>query len=148
MHFKTLAAGLALSFCSQFVLAAEHTVEMKNSGAEGTMVFEPAVLKVAVGDTVKFVPTAMGHNSESIADLMPAGATAWKGGMSQEVSVTIDKEGVYVYKCLPHTVMAMVGVIVAGEATNLDDVKAKAAPLSASFVMNKTRLDDYLAQAK
>lgn len=145
---KSMLAGLALACMASSVWAAEHTVEMKNVGAEGTMVFEPAVLKVAVGDTVHFMPTDMGHNSESVAGLVPDDSAGWKGGMNQKVSVTLDKEGVYVYQCMPHAIMAMVGVVVAGEPTNLDEVKANAASLSGRFVMNKERLSGYLEQVK
>lgn len=148
--FKSLGLTLALVIggMATSLQAAEHTVEMKNSGAGGVMVFEPAVVKVAVGDTVHFVPTDMAHNSELVPGLHPAGSVTWKGAMSQKVSVTLDKEGVYVYKCLPHAMMAMVGVVVAGEPSNLADVKAKSAALSASFVTNKERLNQYLAELK
>ena len=30
------------------------------------------------------------------------------GGMNQDISVTLNKEGVYVYQCDPHAMMAMV----------------------------------------
>lgn len=110
--------------------------------------FEPAVLNDAVGDTVHFVPSNMGHNSESSAGLCPANGTTRKGGMSQKVSVTLEKEGVYVYQCMPHAIMAMVGVLVAGKPSNLEALKEKSKALSAKFVMNKDRLDKYLAQVK
>jgi len=146
MKLKAFAITAALFLSSQVAVAAEHTVQMKNVGADGTMVFEPAVVKAAVGDTVHFVPTDMAHNSESVPGLIPEGAAGWKGEMNQKISVTLDKEGVYVYKCAPHTVMAMVGVVVADNPTNLDDVKANSASLSATFAMNKDRLDKYLGQ--
>ena len=34
-----------------------HEVKMLNSGADGIMVFEPAVIKISKGDTVNFVAT-------------------------------------------------------------------------------------------
>lgn len=145
MKFKVLSILSAL-FLSANVIAADFTVEMKNAGADGTMVFEPAVLKVAVGDTVTFVPTDSFHNSETVDGLTPAGAVTWKGEMNKPVTVTLDKEGVYVYKCLPHLPMAMVGVVVAGEPVNLADIKEKAVSLEAGFAMNKGRLDKYLSQ--
>ncbi|WP_415896485.1 pseudoazurin [Neptuniibacter sp. QD72_48] len=148
MNIKTLSAGLALAVCANFASAADHTVMMKNSGPDGSMVFEPAILNVEVGDTVTFQPTDPGHNSESISNLIPAGSTGWKGKMMKEVSFTVDKEGVYVYKCRPHAMMAMVGVVVAGKPTNLEEVKTNAAELSATFVMNKDRLTNYLNQIK
>ena len=128
--------------------AAEHTVSMKNQGSEGFMVFEPGVLNVSVGDVVHFEPTDMGHNTESVTGLIPQGATAWKGEMNQKVSVTIDKEGVYVYQCAPHLALAMVGVIVANKASNLDEVKAQSAALKTKFATNKDRLDNYFKQIK
>ena len=35
----------------------DHKVEMKNTGADGIMVFEPAVLRVNVGDTIAEIET-------------------------------------------------------------------------------------------
>lgn len=140
--------AIALTLFAANLMAADHTVQVKNNGADGTMVFEPGFLKVAVGDTVTFEPTDPGHNSESVAGLIPDGAAGWKSGFSEKITVALDKEGVYVYKCLPHAMMAMVGVIQAGNATNLDAVKSASKSLSSTFIMNKERLDNYLAQAK
>ena len=124
--------------------AAEHVVKMLNNGAGGMMIFEPAVLSVNKGDTVKFVATDMAHNSAST--LIPAGAKPWKGMMSRDISVTLDTEGVYVYECTPHKMMAMVGVIKVGNANNLDAIKQEAVKVKSSFVMNNDRLDKYLAE--
>ena len=124
--------------------AAEHVVKMLNNGAGGMMIFEPAVLSVNKGDTVKFVATDMAHNSAST--LIPAGAKPWKGMMSRDISVTLDTEGVYVYECTPHKMMAMVGVIKVENANNLDAIKQEAVKVKSSFVMNNDRLDKYLAE--
>ena len=145
---RKLCVALVLSTLSVLAIAAEHTVQMKNSGVDGMMVFEPGFLKVAVGDTVHFEPTDAGHNSESVAGLIPAGATSWKTDLTKKASVKIDKDGVYVYVCSPHSMLAMVGVIVAGNPTNLADVKENVAPLNAKFSMNKDRLNMYLAKVK
>lgn len=145
MHVRYCLAVL-LMLLSSLTTGEEHTVLMKNSGADGVMVFEPAVLYVNLGDVIHFEPTDYAHNSESIESLKPEGSVNWQGKLSKKVSVTIDKEGIYVYQCEPHLVMAMVGVIVAGEPHNLEDVKARSAMLSEKFVMNKQRLDDYLNQ--
>lgn len=147
MKLKVLL-GVALTCMAAGVSAAEIIIEMKNVGVEGAMVFEPAVVKAEVGDTVTFVPTDMGHNSELVAGLAPLGADSWKGELGQPVSVTLNKEGVYVYQCLPHTIMAMVGVLVAGQPTNLDVIMKDSESLKAKFVMNKERLDNYLQQSK
>ena len=141
---KNILIAISLFLLTVPAFAAEHTVKMLNNGEGGMMVFEPAVLSVNVGDTVNFVATDMAHNSAST--LIPAGAKPWKGMMSKDISVTLDTEGVYVYECTPHKMMAMIGVIKVGNATNLDEIKQKSASVKSAFVMNNDRLDKYLAE--
>ena len=124
----------------------EHEVKMLNSGADGIMVFEPAVIKISKGDTINFVATDMSHNSASLDGMIPAGADSWNGALSQDISITFTEEGVYVYQCTPHAMMAMVGVIQVGDAVNLDAVKAEASQKKSIFVSNTDRLDEYLSQ--
>lgn len=124
------AAGLTLGLAAAGPAgAAEHEVKMLNRGAAGMMVFEPAYLEVAPGDSVTFVPTDVGHNAESAKGMTPAGAEPFKGAMSKEVTVTFDVEGVYGYQCRPHLPMGMVGVVVVGDpSANLADAKAVKLP--------------------
>ena len=139
-------------FCSLIILSplsvisAEYTVKMLNNGKEGLMVFEPSFLSIQPGDTVLFKATDVSHNSASIQGMIPEGAAAWMGAMSQDVKVTFDKEGIYVYQCTPHSMMAMVGVIKVGVPTNLEQVKEKAEIQKQLFVMNKERLSGYLSE--
>ncbi|WP_137136142.1 pseudoazurin [Rhizobium sp. FKY42] len=116
--FAALIAGTAQ--------AAEHEIKMLNKGADGeAMVFEPAAVKVAVGDTVKFVPVDKGHDAATVKELLPEGVEETKGKMNQELVLKIDKEGAYVIKCTPHWGMGMVALIVAGEKpANIETVKA------------------------
>ncbi len=123
-----------------------HEIKMLNSGADGTMVFEPASLNVAVGDTVKFISTDAGHNT--VSEFTPEGATTWNGAIGEEVSITIDKEGVYIYSCTPHRMLGMVGVIQAGTASNKDAALVAAKKMSSMFVMGKDRLDKYIGDLK
>ncbi|HEV7368596.1 pseudoazurin [Arenibaculum sp.] len=124
--------------------AAEHEVKMLNKGAEGMMVFEPAVLKIAPGDTVRFVPTDKGHNAESVKTMLPDGAQAFAGKMNQEVTVTFDVPGLYGYQCKPHLAMGMVGLIQVGDdAPNRAAVEAAAGKLPNKA---KQRLGDQLGQ--
>lgn len=143
-----LISVVLLSLFSVASLAADYTVQMKNIGADGSMVFEPGFIKVAAGDTVHFEPTDVGHNTESVPGLIPEGAKSWKGSFNEKVSITFDQEGVYVYQCMPHAVLAMVGVVQVGNATNLESVKANAGALNKRFVANKDRLNNYLDQVK
>src|SRR3954451_17608637 len=66
--------------------AAEIEVKMLNKGAEGAMVFEPALVKVAPGDTVKFVATDKGHNAETNKGMLPADVTPFLGKLGQDVA--------------------------------------------------------------
>ena len=125
---------------------SEHVVKMLNSGDGGQMIFEPAVIKVSVGDTIHFKATDMSHNSASVQGMVPNGASAWAGSMNQDVSVTLDTEGVYVYQCDPHAMMAMIGVIQVGDAVNMNEIKQASENYRATFVMNADRNDNYLNQ--
>jgi len=121
---KILMMATAVVLMAGGALAAEVEVKMLNKGAEGAMVFEPALVKVAPGDTVKFVATDKGHNAETIKGMLPADATPFLGKNGEDVAVTFDKPGIYGIKCLPHYGMGMVAMIVVGAPGNLDQAKA------------------------
>ena len=114
-----LAAAVGLSLAGG-ASAAEFEVKMLNKGAKGAMVFEPDFLKVAPGDTVKFVPTDKSHSVESINGMIPDGATPFEGKLNEEFSVTLTAPGVYGVKCKPHYAMGMVALIEVGEPVNKD----------------------------
>ena len=109
---------------TSYAFSEDFEVNMLNQGADGVMVFEPSVLKISVGDTVTFKPTNPGHNSASIAGMIPTGANSWDGGMSQ-VKVTFTEEGTYVYQCTPHLMMAMVKFAVGDASVNLSAIKGR-----------------------
>ncbi|OBZ92118.1 hypothetical protein ADU59_28295 [Pararhizobium polonicum] len=118
---RTLAFATALLAGMNAAWAETHEVRMLNRGETGAMVFEPAFLQIAPGDTVRFVAAEPGHNAESIKDLIPEGAKPFKGRVNEEIEVTFDIEGAYAYKCAPHFSMGMVGLIVVGKnLANLD----------------------------
>lgn len=115
------------------VSAADHTVEMLNDGGDGQyMVFKPEVLKVEVGDTVTFKPTDPGHNAQTMTEIWPEGAEEFKGEIGQEVSYKVEKPGVYGVKCLPHYMMGMMMLIVAGDPENADQVESFEPPQMAA----------------
>src|SRR5712692_787221 len=95
----TLAAIAALMTIGGAATAAEVEVKMLNKGAEGLMVFEPALVKIAPGDTVKFVATDKGHNAETIKGMLPDGAATFIGKAGEDVAVTFDQAGIYSVKC-------------------------------------------------
>ena len=118
----TLLLGAAPAF------SAEFEIQLKNKGEAGAMVFEPAFLEIAPGDTVTFVATNPGHNAESIDGMLPEGAEDFKGPFGKDFSVTFDTAGVYGVKCAPHYGMGMVALVKVGDATNLDAAKAASNP--------------------
>jgi pseudoazurin len=144
-RFKTALVAAAIAMIPIYAAhAADHQVMMLNKDSEGrVMQFEPAFLKVAVGDTVTFIATDKTHNSESIAKAIPTGATGWKGKINQEVAVTFEVEGFYAHKCLPHVGMGMVGLIQVGEAGAPDPAIAATVPGK-----GKTRMVELIAQAQ
>lgn len=143
--FRAVVA-LALDGVSLASFAARHEVKMLNQGEDGVMVFEPGYLRAEVGDTVTFVPTDPAHNS--VSDAIPNGARAWNGALNETVTVTLEKEGIYLYKCTPHLPLGMVGVIQVGKPVNMDNVRLAADALSAGIAANKERLQKYLGQVQ
>ena len=115
---KLAALLVALGVAATAADAAEFEVKMLNKGAKGTMVFEPDLMKLAPGDSVRFRPVDKGHNAETIKGMVPDGAAAFAGKMNEEVLVTFDQPGLYGIRCKPHYGLGMVGLIVVGEATN------------------------------
>jgi pseudoazurin len=144
LRFALASATLALA--ASPAAAREYQVQMLNKGSDGKMmVFEPAFIKVAPGDTVKFIAKDKGHNAETISGMTPAGGSTFKGKFNEEIIVRFSKEGLYGYKCLPHTGMGMVGLIQVGKAANKPQAAAAANALPG---LGKKKMVELLAKAK
>ncbi|MBT8413181.1 MAG: pseudoazurin [Boseongicola sp.] len=116
-----VATGLAVMMASSAV-AETIEVQMLNKGSDGSpMVFEPSYVKLAPGDTLKFIATDRGHNAESIMDRSPEGSEDFKGKINQEIEVTFDIEGWYAIQCKPHFAMGMVMAVEVGDADVPED---------------------------
>ncbi len=120
------AAGAAalVSVSGRASASVDHQVSMLNKGAKGAMVFEPDLIVASPGDTVTFVPTDKTHNAESIAGMLPEGAESFKGKINEKITITVEAEGVYGIKCMPHYAMGMIALVVVGSPTNLEEAKA------------------------
>lgn len=120
---RILATAAALALAAGGAAFAEtHEIAMLNKGSDGeTMVFEPAFIEIAPGDTVKFLATDRSHNAESVLDMMPGGAEAFKGRINEEIEVTFDVKGLYGVKCQPHFAMGMVMTIAVGEVDEVPE---------------------------
>ena len=101
------------------VQAADHTITARSTS------YDPMVLKIEPGDTVKWVNMS-GHFNQFEQGLIPEGAEPWKTQMGNDVSRTFDVEGVYIYKCPPHFALGMVGAIIVGEPSNMAEVEKNA----------------------
>jgi pseudoazurin len=116
--FRTLITSAVVIAALGGAAAAEtFEVKMLNKGDSGRMIFEPASLRVATGDTVKFVASSKGHNAESVDDMIPEGAASFAGKINEEIEVTLTEPGFYGVKCKPHYAMGMVMVIAVGDET-------------------------------
>jgi len=115
---RTLTTGLALvALMGSAAFAETFEVKMLNKGTDGErMVFEPAFVQAAPGDTIRFLATDKGHNAEINKGMLPEGAEAFSGKINEEFEVTLDVEGVYGVICKPHYAMGMVMTIAVGEA--------------------------------
>jgi pseudoazurin len=131
MRKTLLAAGLLAGLTAAPAAAQTIEVKMLNKNDAGDlMVYEPASVSIEPGDTVRFVATAKGHNAQSVKGMIPDGAESFRGGINQEIEVTFETEGTYVYKCLPHLYSGMVGVVKVGDASkNLAELRKKVSDL-------------------
>lgn len=140
-----VAAALAFSFvAAQTASAAEVTVEMlsRDKATNLMNLFKPGVVKIAKGDTVKWVATTPGHNVSFIQGGVPAGVALFSSPFDKEIKFTFTVPGIYLYKCTPHAGMGMIGlVVVAKDKSNLAAVKSAYIPPLA-----KKRLDTLLPE--
>ena len=94
------------------------------------------------------------HNSASIKEMLPRGASSWEGKLTKEagevsISVKFETEGVYGYKCTPHEMFGMVGLVVVGDpSSNLSDVTSEGKKIEGKFAVGKGRFSQYLSQIK
>ena len=129
MKLGLAVAAIVACLLSSGAEAREWQVKMVNKGPKGGMEFVPALIVAKPGDTVKFLATDRGHNAESIAGMIPPGATPFKGRINEEIVVKLTVPGLYGYKCLPHLGMGMVGLIQVGRPVNRAAVAQGAARL-------------------
>jgi pseudoazurin len=119
-NFRFGCAAVALAFvATPMAHAEEHVIK-----AAATK-FSPLYIFVQPGDTVVWT-NMVGHDSQAEQGLIPDGAEPWHLRMGDNGSVTLDVEGVYLYKCTPHFALGMAGAIIVGQPTNMADVKQNA----------------------
>lgn len=124
---RILGGALFLICATAISMAETHIVEMRNSDPDNSNsinLFTPSLLKISLGDTVRFKTVDPGHNSASKRGMLPEGAEPWNGKIDEEIEITFDIEGTYGYVCLPHYGMGMVGLVLVGDYTgNLEQAR-------------------------
>ena len=112
-----------LLFFSANIMSKTVEVKMLNKDKDGqTHVFEPAVVFIEKGDSVKFISVDKGHNVASMdkKGSAPTGVKKWKSKVSKDYTRKFDIEGIHGIKCKPHMVMGMVGAVVVGNTNNIE----------------------------
>ena len=111
-------------FYSEFTIAADQTVEMLNRLDKESMVFEPKIVRVNVGQTVLWKATDKGHNVEFIKNGVPEGVDKFKSKYNKDTEYKFTIPGIYAYWCTPHKNMGMIGFVVVGDdKSNLEEIK-------------------------
>ena len=132
MKSKIFLITFFLLFSSNFVIAADQTVEMLNKLNKESMVFEPKIVRVNVGDTVLWKATDKGHNVEFIKKGVPEGVDKFKSKYNKDTEYKFTIPGIYAYWCTPHKGMGMIGLVVVGGDTSNKDAISKAKALGKS----------------
>lgn len=115
-------AGAVLAFAVALVAAVgtgqatEHVMRLMTDAAHGRFRFEPPLLMAAVGDEVRLVPSSDLHAVKSIGGMLPEGIAPWRGRMGEEITLRLDRPGVYGLKCPAHYQIGMVALIIVGDA--------------------------------
>jgi pseudoazurin len=127
-----------------------HEVQMLNvnpADPSQRMYFNPPVLRIEPGDTVRFVSTDRGHNAQTIDTMLPAGGESFQGRTGQDVEVTFTVDGTYGYICQPHQTMGMIGFILVGDhTTNFAEVQGAVDGLRGRET--KARAEGYLLEVE
>ena len=141
-----LAALAAVSVMSATAYAKDYTVKELNNGPGGSFVFDPDFLHIQPGDSVHFVASDAGHDSQSY--LVPQGAVNWKSEVSKDITVKFTKSGVYLYECNPHHLFGMLGVIQVGNAVNKAEAEKAAEAMEKQQLLNQGRLEKLMQKVK
>ena len=122
---KLLSTVAIMASLSAPAFAEDITIEMLNKRDDGAkIVYSQDIARIAVGDTITWLPKSKGHNVHFIA-----GPDGWelpaKSKNNKEVAITFDAPGIYLYQCTPHATMGMIAMIVVGDdKSNLDAISS------------------------
>ena len=121
-----------------------YTVKMLNEGPSGAMVFEPDFIKINTCDSINFEMTDAGHNAVTIA--APKDSLPFDTQYKPSTTVQFDTEGLYLYQCSPHAMMAMAGLIQVSDSNNKSEIETAIQKFESAVMIPgvKTRISDLL----
>ena len=119
-----------------------YVVKMLNQGTLGSMIFEPAFIKINTCDSINFEMADAGHNAVTVA--APAGSVPFDTKYKPSTLIQFDTNGLYLYKCAPHAMMAMAGLIQVSDTSNKSAMKSEIEKFESSVMIPaaKTRMSD------
>ena len=119
-----------------------HVVKMLNESNQGAMIFEPAFIKINTCDSITFEMTDAGHNAVTVA--APNDSIPFDTEYKPSTTVQFDTNGLYLYKCTPHAMMAMAGLIQVSDASNKEAMISAIEKFEGTVMMPnvKTRVSD------
>ena len=95
-----------------------HMLNKHPDNPREAMVFHPDLIRANPGDTIKFIATDKGHNTQSQDEMMPEGAEGWDSKINEDFEITLETEGTYGFNCKPHQTVGMVGLILVGDPSS------------------------------
>ena len=91
-RFGSAMLGMLAMLRLDAAVAEEHLI--KAAGVK----FDPQITFAQPGDTVTWTDMPA-HDTASIEGVIPEGAEPWRSKMGENFTVTVEKEGAYVYQC-------------------------------------------------
>ena len=103
--------------------AETYEVQMLNKLEKDRNVFNPSILNIKSGDTVKWVSVDKGHNIAFTKKGVPEGVELYKSKINTDAEYTFNTSGIYAYNCTPHYGLGMIAfVVVDDDLSNFDQV--------------------------
>ncbi len=129
---------LAIVPAAPLALAGQaHVIRVISDAQTGQPRFDPPVLHVAPGDTVRIAMGGKVFASRLIAGMHPEGAELWWGQVGESIELTLTEPGVYGHKCGAAYGLGLVGLIVVGDpAVNLEAARRVQHPPVAARVFD------------
>lgn len=129
-------------------------VELVSDVEAGRFEFVPPIVRIGVGDRVRFVASSRVHSTRSIVGMLPPAGKRWKSTLGHSVTVTFPAEGVYGFQCPAYYQMGMVGLVLVGEtmrnwaeAQRVRHPDAAASRFEQLFAIAACMLDGHSAEA-